>query len=389
MNVLYNHRTQGKGAEGVHIAHVIKSLREIGHQVGVTSPNDSDPTNGLDTSSTKVPGFKAHFLDFLSRILPQIMFELMEIAYNLSASSKIKSYLANNKVDLIYERYGFFMWAGARLAKKNNLPYIVEVNEIAGEERVRKQLLVNFSQKIEREVFETADAIIVVSNFLKKKIADLGVEPDKIYVIPNAADPEMFDPNNCKLPVRQGFDIPDDATVLGFVGSLVAWHNFDLLIESVSKLKDENVYLMLVGDGVLLEDLKEQAKLAGCSDRVIFPGAVKHTAVPEYINAMDICIIPGSNDYRSPIKLFEYMIMGKATVAPRLEPIEFIVKDGEQAKLFEQGNQASFIDAVMELVKDKDKQVKIGQDARKLTQEKHLWSHNAQRVIDIYDSIKN
>ena len=388
MKILYHHRTQGTGAEGVHIGHVVKSLREIGHQVDVVSPNDGDPTQtaGNNPYANKT-GFKARFLDWLSRILPQVMFELLELAYNASAAKKINAQLQKGKIDLLYERNAFFLFAGARIAKRHRIPYIVEVNEVAGEDRVRKQFFIGTARRIEKEVFDAADAIIVVSTFLKKKIESMGVQGSKIHVIPNAADASIFDPEKCREPVREQLGIPADAVVMGFIGWFVAWHNFGLLIEALGKLKDQNVYLMLVGDGVLKDEIVESARKHGCADRVIFPGAVKHNRIPEYINAMDICIIPGSNEYRSPIKLFEYMLMGKPVVAPRLEPIEYIVKDGVEAVLFTQGQITSFVDATADLVSSEEKRRTIGENARALILSKHLWRHNAQRVIDIWDAL--
>ncbi|HAK52025.1 MAG TPA: hypothetical protein DCM54_09015 [Gammaproteobacteria bacterium] len=64
----------------------------------------------------------------------------MELAYNLVASRKL--YRRSEGIDLIYERFAFFLFAGSRVAKRKNIPLIVEVNEIAGEERVRKQAMV-------------------------------------------------------------------------------------------------------------------------------------------------------------------------------------------------------------------------------------------------------
>jgi glycosyltransferase involved in cell wall biosynthesis len=226
----------------------------------------------------------------------------------------------------------------------------------------------------------------VVSTFLKSKIEEMGVDGSKIYVIPNAADASIFDPSQCTQPVRKEQIIPPDAVVIGFIGWFVPWHNFDLLIEAFGKLSSKNVYLMLVGDGLLKDDIRRLAETHNCLDRLIFPGAIKYSGIPEYVNAMDICTIPGSNDYRSPIKLFEYMIMGKAVVAPRLEPIEFIAKDELDVKMFESGDLDSLVAAFEELVNDDGVRRTIGASARRLVLEKHLWVHNAQKVIDIFQT---
>lgn len=390
MNILYHHRTQGTGAEGVHIGHVVKGLRDIGHSVDVVSPNDGDPTKtGGDSPYAKKEGFKARLLDKLSRILPQFMFEILELLYNLSAIKKLEAQIKEKKIDLIYERNAFFLYAGAKMSKKHGIPLVIEVNEVAGEERIRQQFFIKRAKRIEQEVFAQADGIIVVSSFLKDKIAALGVNPDKIHVIPNAADESIFDPALCTQNVREEYNLTDDAIVLGFIGWFVAWHNFELLVDVLSQLaKEQNVYLMLVGDGDLKDSIRSQAESLGCADRLIFTGPVKHHVIPNYVNAMDICIIPGSNAYRSPIKLFEYMIMGKTTVAPSQEPIRFVTEHEINAVHFEPDNAEDFAKAITYAAMSKEDRDRIGDAARERILEKHLWRHNSERVIDIYNGFK-
>lgn len=57
--------------------------------------------------------------------------------------------------------------------------------------------------------------------------------------------------------------------------------------------------------------------------------------------AMDICVVPHSNEFRSPIKLFEVMARGRAVLAPRTEPIAMLVSDGGNGALFDHENPAA------------------------------------------------
>ena len=70
MDILYHHRTQGTGAEGVHIAYIIKGFRDLGFDVHVVSPNDADPVKTAGSNPyTKKGGFKSKLLTTLSRSL--------------------------------------------------------------------------------------------------------------------------------------------------------------------------------------------------------------------------------------------------------------------------------------------------------------------------------
>jgi hypothetical protein len=70
MDILYQHRTQGTGAEGVHIAYIIKGFRDLGFDVNVVSPNGADPVKTAGSNPyTKKGGFKSNLLTALIRSL--------------------------------------------------------------------------------------------------------------------------------------------------------------------------------------------------------------------------------------------------------------------------------------------------------------------------------
>lgn len=385
MNIIYHHRTQATGAEGVHISYIIKGLRKLGHQVSVVSPSGHEPgqTAGNNPYARKRT-LKTRLFDGLSRILPQFMFELLEIAYNRVASRKIEALLHTQKIDFIYERYAFFMSAGVRLAKKHHIPIIVEVNEIAGHKRVRKQTFVGQARKRELFVFRNADAIIVVSDFLREEISRLGVDRNKIQVIPNGVDEKEFCPHTVKPIDRLKLGLGERTVALGFIGWFVGWHNLELLVDVFGELAvNRDMALVLIGDGALKEKLLSIAQARGVADKLIFTGAVPYREIPAYIAALDICVIPGSNEFRSPIKLFEYMAMARPVVAPRYQPIEAIVTHNVDGLIFEANDRNSLKTVLEEVLGDVGKRQRIGAAARQKIIECHTWLHNAKRVIDL------
>lgn len=126
----------------------------------------------------------------------------------------------------------------------------------------------------------------------------------------------------------------------------------------------------------------------GIFDNITFTGWVKHDLIPSYIAAMDITIIPNSNAYGSPMKLFEYMAMGKAVIMPRLGPIEDVATDGHNCVMFEPGDKESLKSALHDLIKDAGKRARIGHAALKTVQENHTWEKNARKIIEITEIVK-
>ncbi len=391
MKILYHHRTQGKGAEGVHIKEIIKAFIKSGHNVQIISPKETDPFQ-KNVFKEPTQSWTSYFWKNISSHAPQILFELMELAYNFAILPRLLTVLKKENYAFIYERYAFFCWITSYIAKKYNIPIFIEVNEVAGIKRARGLLLTSMAKSIERYKFRTADAIIVVSKFLKEHIESLGIDSNKIYIIPNGVDIDNFTLRQAASDELKAKYQLNGKTVIGFVGSFIKWHNFELLLNTFSKVvqetKTNNLCLFLIGDGPLLKSLKNQVVDNGIVDNVIFTGNIPHNIIPDYISTMDICVIPHTNEFRSPIKLFEYMAMGKPVIAPKVEPVECVITHNLNGSLFEPGNPFSFMKELKSLINNKKSALALGENAKKTIIEKYQWEHNVQTILQIHTKLK-
>ncbi len=383
MNILYHFRTRGSGAEAVHIAGIANALESMGHTVFFSSPTGVDPRATAGASPFKDSG-RSGGLGLLSRNCPDFFFEFLELGYNLVSWFRNRRLLQRERFGLIYERHAFFLFATALLAHHARIPLVVEVNELVGDERIRKQpsfsSLVRFCDRI---TFQRADLIVVVSPHLRRKITAQGIAVDKILVLPNAVNRAEFATLADGGPVRQRWQF-DHTVVIGFVGWFVAWHRLEGLLAAVAALSPQypQIRLLLIGEGVLRESLTNAAQRLGIADKLVFTGAVPHAEIPAHIAAMDIAVVPHSNEYRSPIKLFEYLGQGKAVVAPRTEPIEMVLRHGENGVLFDASAAAGLRDALALLVINPELRARLGAQARKDILERHTWEHNTAAVLN-------
>ena len=382
MNILYHFRTQGTGAEGVHISGIATAFERLGHRVVFSSPTGIDPrtTAGTNPFAEKE---RRSILARLAARAPALVFELLEIAYNAVAYARNRTLFARENCALIYERHAFFLCATAFLAQRRGIPLAVEVNELAGDERVRDDpWLLPLARLADRLTFQRANLIVVVSPHLQRRIAALGIAPEKILVLPNAVSAESLDTPADGAPIRARHHCAN-AVVIGFVGWFVAWHRLDNLLTQFATLAadDPRLRLMLVGDGTLRAALAAQAATLGLADRVIFTGPVPHADIPAHFAAMDICVVPHSNEYRSPIKLFESMARARATIAPRTEPIAQIITDGVNGLLFDPQDPATLRDCLHRLITNPSLRATLGAAARTTIREHHTWDRNAQAVL--------
>jgi glycosyltransferase involved in cell wall biosynthesis len=349
----------------------------------------SPPWVDVEDGSTHVKpiaGKGKRFWDYTSQFLPAIFFEFLELSYNIYAYFAIKAVLRRSNIDMIYERYALFSFAGFLAAKKYGTPLLLEVNDSAVVERRRSLICRRLAQKIEQWVFIHALGIITISNMFKKIIVGEGVKPIKVEVMHNAIDPKLFHVDAfCRSNLREEFHLVNKV-VIGYTGGFAHWHQLPFMVDVIAELVIEHpqLHCILVGDGPDRPSLLEYVKKRGITKHFSFVGTKPHNQIPGLISAMDIALLPNCNDYCSPVKVFEFMAMGKAVVAPKLPNLEEILTNGFNGFLFEPQNKRDLIDSLSHLVKDEETRQCLGRNARQTVYQKHLWINNAKEVVRFY-----
>lgn len=161
-----------------------------------------------------------------------------------------------------------------------------------------------------------SDAITTVSPGLVSRLAAEGFSAE---LITNGVDPGVFRPM-ASGPVRAALDIPTDAYVLGFAGSVERWYALDDVLRLLRVIleKRPQAFLLVVGGSLFTPYIEALTSLAGdlgVADRVRFTGLVPNQEMPRYIAAMDLCLIPLGPpqwvEIALPNKFFEYSACGK------------------------------------------------------------------------------
>ncbi|WP_196138881.1 glycosyltransferase family 4 protein [Aliikangiella sp. G2MR2-5] len=388
LNILYHHRTQGRGAEGVHITSIVKALEAMGHSVTIVSPAGVDPmaeagNAPVDKSEVKTSGVKSLW-KFVSKNLPNFLFEFAEIGYNLVAMKALEKELKSGNYDLIYERYAFFMVAGAIKAKKYGIPLILEANEVSGiKDRARKQTFKRLCDKFERFLFKRCHSIHTVSSYLKNMIVKQGVTAENVLVTPNAIEPEKFKGSKEPGELVEKYGL-NNKTVIGFAGWFDDWDRLDLLVEAFADLEKRysDLVVLLIGDGAVLEDVRERAKTLGLEDKIILTGAVPRAEVQKYISLLDIAVITHSNEFGSPVVMFEFMGLKIPVVAPRLMPITDVLTHDETGLIFDVLDMNGMKDCISLLLDDSEKRKAIAESAYSKLMQEHTWESNAKDIVN-------
>jgi glycosyltransferase involved in cell wall biosynthesis/aminoglycoside phosphotransferase (APT) family kinase protein len=374
-----------KGAS-VHVREVVAALQALGHSVRVFSPAiDSDEATGDATfQAMPLSGVAAEAARLVEADVPapdHLAAEWSRLLYNEYLQRALAPHLEAMQPDAIYERYSLFGYAGAEIAARLGIPFLLEVNAPLTQEqqKYRRLVLNETAEAIERRLFERADAIFVVSEALAGFARSCGADATKITVLPNAVSPERFSPAVSGDQVRRRYGL-QGRFVIGFVGSLKLWHDLDTLLKAARRLhaEDPSVRLLVVGDGPRLPELQ-----ALNEPFLICTGGVSHEGVPAYLAACDTVAVPYSrheDQYFSPLKLFEAMAMAKPVVGARLGQVAEVIIDGVNGRLYEP-DDADDLALKIQAIKDApDKGERLGRQALSDVLAKHTWLANGRRI---------
>jgi glycosyltransferase involved in cell wall biosynthesis len=376
MKILYHHRTVSKDGQDVHITELINSLRELGHEVVVVSPP-------LQTNS----GFGAGGgkFGFLKKCIPRALYEILEFGYSILAYKRLREAYLRFRPDVLYERYSLFLFAGKWLKSNYGVRYLLEVNAPqAYERRVHDGLALHrFARWAEESVWRSADMVFPVTDKLADFVRGATVPDTRIRVIPNGVNRSMFSVGMSGADARREIGL-EGKTVLGFTGFIRSWHGLTRVIDAMAAMPErDDLHFLVIGDGPALPELEAYAREKNIDGAITMLGLVQRDRIGHYVAAFDIALQPSVVAYASPLKLFEYMALGRAIVAPDQDNIREVLTDGENAVLFDPDKLDAFTEAVIRLCGDPRERKRLGAAVARLIEEKeYTWIANARRVVE-------
>jgi glycosyltransferase involved in cell wall biosynthesis len=405
MNILYCEylRIGSISAQSVHVYQVVKNLVTLGHNVVLLKAyrprTETEFRVNIQSSRKQIRDsiFGARMIRPIRGLLYFLWSLIIDIRnFFLAFKAIVKQ---KERFDVIYRRSHLFN-SEYFLAKLFRIPLVKEVNGIGiGEVKSNEwagKFTLRIIDSIERFSKPRADKIVAVTPQLKKVLCqDYGVPDDKIVVIPNGTDTELFKPMDIR-EAREKLKLNQNYSYVCFVGAFQAWAGIENIIHSAPLVLQEcpDTRFLLVGDGLMKQKIINLAEQNGISDKIIFTGMVSHQVVPLYISASDVCVCPIAENARnsqvgggSPLKLPEYMACARPVVIGSVVDLSKDVLKTGSGLAVDMRNKDELARMLISLLKDGELRKKMGENGRKAALEKYSWRKVAEQIVEVCQSV--
>jgi len=237
------------------------------------------------------------------------------------------------------------------------------------------------------EAMNFADKILSVSEDLKLHITNLGINEEKVHVVPNGVDTAKFKPAG-KAHARDLLNLSQDKNIVLFVGALRKIKGVDYLTEAAKDFVNTNTDLFMVGrDDGLRKSLEKRAQELKIADHIRFTGPVDHEKIPLWISASDILVLPSLSEGR-PNVVLEALACEVPVVATNVGGIPEIMIDGETGYLVPSKNPIEISRKINKLLENKSQRENMGKLGRKSIIQRGLtWESHAKKTVNIYSEL--
>ena len=260
--------------------------------------------------------------------------------------------------DLVIEFLTLGSTAGAALKQKFGVPLVVIYDSPLALQFAEMHGTASFMEKkieaAERVSVREADAVLCYSAPVKKYLEQAHQKKTGIHVLPCIVWKAIPEPAAAKKQV------------IGFVGSFLKWHKVELLVRAFEQLVADfpEATLLLIGYGQEWEKIKTLADQSPVSSKITMTGFVSEEELNRIKSQLLIGVMPGSNWYGSPLKLFEYAESGIAVVAAHTPTVADLFSADEVVFIDPENETESLYMALKSLLEDDSQRNRLITNAR-------------------------
>lgn len=324
---------------------------------------------------------KSYLFKFIPVFIKEFVKDILIFKKIINLSKVINN---SGKYDCVLEFYNYASNVGLSISKTQKIPLVMVYDAPVLEEHVffhgpklffKKSILLR-----EKQSLIHANHLIVYSDSVKRYITNL-VGNELHFSIHQNVDFTRFhflEKKFSNTPIK-----------IGFIGSFLKWHRIDLLISAFQKLRVDNyeVELLLVGNGMEYNNISQMVEKSMVEKFIKMPGFLDGEELLNVKQQIQIGVMPGSNWYGAPNKIFEYGAAKIAVVAPDTPTIKDLFEDNKELLLFKQDDENELFLKLKILCDDIFLREKLASSLQEMIRKKYSEKNTAEFYKEVLNSV--
>ena len=250
----------------------------------------------------------------------------------------------------------FTTWTGWALSKVRAKPWIFELRDLWPESiktvgAMEQGRIIDTLEKIELGLYRDADKVVAVTEAFKSNLISRGIEAQKIEVVTNGSNMELFSPRAKDEKLLRALEL-EGKFVIGYIGTHGMAHSLDFIVRSIAKVEEPQIHFLFIGDGAMKANIVVLAKELQLKN-ITFCDPVAKEEVPRYLSVCDVSLAPLKKEDNFitviPSKIFEASAMQKPTLLGVEGQAQEIIEKYDAGLCFEPENEMDFLQKLAEI----------------------------------------
>ncbi len=247
-----------------------------------------------------------------------------------------------------------------------------------------------FVKSMTRFVLRNCDFVLFNSSYTLNRAKRLS-KMKAFAIVPPGVDENLFKPIK-KTGIRKKIGVGTKTKMVFAVGRFVEKKGFACLINAMEKVKARDVVCVIAGVGPLEGSLKQLAKEKGLEKKVLFPGWVKNSELPLWMNEADVVVVPSIVDSRGDtetlgIVAIEAIACGSPIIVSNVGGLVDVVKHGFNGFIARQKDSNDLAKKINLILQSNSLNNKMAKNAREHAEQNFSWAKTVEKTIEIYQKV--